>query len=82
MSDNRMDGTADTSAEVVELNMSSGEDSGAISDDTARDQERADVVVADGAGQVHPVPRNPTKAVDTETAIGTTPDHTSRIVGG
>ncbi len=80
VSDNRMDGTAGAPADVAGLN--SGEDGGAISDDTAPDQETADVAVADDAGQVHAIPRNPTKAVDEETSIGETSGHASRIVGG
>ncbi len=80
MSDNKIDGPAGAVADVAGLN--SGEDSGALDAGTPPDQETADVAVADDAGQIRGIPRNPTKAVNEETSIGETPGHTSRIVGG
>ncbi len=75
-----MDGTAGAPADVAGLN--SGEDGGALDAGTSANQETADIAVADDAGQVHAIPRNPTKAVDEETSIGETSGHASRIVGG
>jgi len=80
MSDSRIDGATDAAANALGLN--SGEDSGALSDNTPPNQATTDVAVADDAGQIHTIPRNPTKAVDEETSIGETPGYTSRIVGG